>query len=45
MLKASIAGALPTVKTEASAWLRGLDAALDIIEQEPVVYLMGKLLS
>lgn len=43
MLKPAIAEALQLVDSdEASAWLHGLDAALDAIVQEPVMYLVGK---
>jgi hydrogenase-4 component J len=42
MLRGSIAEALRSVDAEASTWLCDFDAALGVIEQEPVVYLMGK---
>ncbi len=45
MLRAAIPEALRRTDMEASAWLRGLDEALDVIVEEPVVYLMGRHLS
>jgi hydrogenase-4 component J len=42
MLRHSFALALPSVDDEASEWLQAFDAALEIIVQEPVVYLMGR---
>jgi hydrogenase-4 component J len=42
MLRRSIAQVLASVDADASTWLCDLDAALGVIEQEPVVYLMGK---
>jgi hydrogenase-4 component J len=42
MLKDAIADALPGVDSDATEWLCGLHAALDAIDQEPVMYLMGK---
>jgi hypothetical protein len=42
MLRASTAEVLRSADAETSAWLHAFDAALDVIVQEPVVYLMGK---
>ncbi len=42
MLKAAIAEVPAPVDAEVASWLGALDAALDAIEQEPVMYLMGR---
>lgn len=45
MLKAAVAAAMPLLDADAADWLRGLDAALNAIDQEPAIYLMGRRLS
>ncbi len=45
MLKEAIDQVVSTVDPEASAWFCALAAALDAIDQEPVMYLMGKRVS
>lgn len=42
LLKGAIATARTDATPEAGAWMRGLDAALDAIVQEPAIYLMGR---
>lgn len=42
MLKTAIGEALPSADPEVAQWLGGLEASLDVIRQEPVVYLMGR---
>jgi hydrogenase-4 component J len=42
MLKAAIGEVVGGLDGEAAAWLRALDTALSAIEQEPVMYLMGR---
>ncbi|MDR3535821.1 MAG: formate hydrogenlyase maturation HycH family protein [Acetobacteraceae bacterium] len=42
MLKVAIDEVLASADAEVAVWLRALDTALDAIEQEPVMYLMGK---
>jgi Formate hydrogenlyase maturation protein HycH len=45
MLRAAIAGMAASIDAEAAVWVDGLRAALDAIDQEPVMYLMGKRLA
>jgi hydrogenase-4 component J len=45
MLRAAIGQAVGSVDADATVWLLALDNALSAIEQEPVIYLMGRRLS
>ncbi|PKU22361.1 formate hydrogenlyase maturation HycH family protein [Telmatospirillum siberiense] len=45
MLRPAVAQARIGAEPEAAAWLDGFDASLAAIEQEPVIYLMGRRLS